>query len=238
MEETYNTTAIVLKNQPYRENDSRVILYSVDKGKLELVARGTKKIKSKLAGHLEPITLVNLMVIRGRQYDYVGTANNIKAYRNIKDDWEKINMAGRAIGVFDKLIKNDEADQEMYIFLEKFFDLLNQGIPAAELFYIAYLLKLLSMLGYQPELYQCQKCKKKILANNKSKFNIINGGLVCSGCFSGCREELTISDNCIKLLRLIIKTDMAEVKKIKAENKLFKEANSLVSSFLNTILNQ
>ncbi|MFH1822239.1 MAG: recombination protein O N-terminal domain-containing protein [Patescibacteria group bacterium] len=43
MEETYTTKAIVLNRQPFRENDSRVVVYSFEQGKMELVARGTKK---------------------------------------------------------------------------------------------------------------------------------------------------------------------------------------------------
>lgn len=43
MEETFYTGAIILKRSPWRENDSKVIVYSLEKGKLELVARGTKR---------------------------------------------------------------------------------------------------------------------------------------------------------------------------------------------------
>ena len=47
MEETYNTKAIILNRQPFRERDSRVTIFSLERGKLILVARGTKKITSK-----------------------------------------------------------------------------------------------------------------------------------------------------------------------------------------------
>ena len=57
MDETYNFEAIVLNRYAFRESDSRVILYSREKGKLELVARGTKKIKSKISY----IELLNLL---------------------------------------------------------------------------------------------------------------------------------------------------------------------------------
>ena len=43
MEETFYTRAIILKRSPWRENDSKVTVYSLERGRLELVARGTKK---------------------------------------------------------------------------------------------------------------------------------------------------------------------------------------------------
>ena len=69
MEETFNTKAIILKREPFWEADTRVVVYSLEKGKLHLIARGTKKISSKLAGHLEPMNFVDLMVVRGKQFD-------------------------------------------------------------------------------------------------------------------------------------------------------------------------
>ena len=101
MEETYNTTAIITNNEPYREHDSKITAYTIDRGKLELIARGTKKIKSKLAGHLEPASLVNLMVVHGKQYDYTGFADSQNLYINIKNNYDKILICGL---VFQNLI--------------------------------------------------------------------------------------------------------------------------------------
>ena len=86
MEETYATKAIVLNRVPFRENDIRVSLYSSDQGRLDLIARGARKTKSKIAGHIEPISLARIMVIRGKRLDYLGSAINEASYFNIKND--------------------------------------------------------------------------------------------------------------------------------------------------------
>ena len=88
MEETYRVKAIILNRQAFRENDVMVTVQSMDKGKLKLVARGVKKMQSKLAGHLEPLNLGDIMVVRGKQFNYVGSANAENCYANIKSDLE------------------------------------------------------------------------------------------------------------------------------------------------------
>ena len=60
MEETHTTQALILRNRPYKERDSQIELYSPEFGRISLVARGTKDKKSKFAGYIEPLTLVNL----------------------------------------------------------------------------------------------------------------------------------------------------------------------------------
>src|SRR3989338_3832961 len=131
MEETYNLTAIILNRRPFSENDGRVAVYSGERGKLELTVRGLKKIKSKLAGHLEPITLASIMAVRGRQYDYVGAAVSEDCYFNIKSDLDKLAAAGEAIRIFNKIIKTGQADAEIFELLKNFFNVLENNAKGA-----------------------------------------------------------------------------------------------------------
>jgi len=43
----YNLQAIILKRQIFREDDLLVTVYSLERGKLILQAKGAKKIKSR-----------------------------------------------------------------------------------------------------------------------------------------------------------------------------------------------
>ena len=48
---------IVLKTHPYKESDSLVTVYFKDYGKMTLIARGVKKLKSKNASACQSLTL-------------------------------------------------------------------------------------------------------------------------------------------------------------------------------------
>ena len=54
MSQTYTTEGIILKRKDYQENDRLFTIYSKDYGKIDLIAKGTKKISSKLNSYLEP----------------------------------------------------------------------------------------------------------------------------------------------------------------------------------------
>jgi DNA repair protein RecO (recombination protein O) len=129
-EATFNTTAIILNRYDFRESDSRIICYSAERGKLELVARGAKKLKSKSSGHLEPLTLSRLMVVRGKDFDYVGTAAGENFYPEIKNNLEKIFIANQALILVEKMTRVGEIDgqQETFKLLKNFLAELEKAL--------------------------------------------------------------------------------------------------------------
>ena len=59
----YLTEAVVLNQDYLNDLDVRVDLYTRDFGRLKAKARSLKKTTSKLAGHLEPLTLSRVRLV-------------------------------------------------------------------------------------------------------------------------------------------------------------------------------
>ncbi|MBI4812521.1 DNA repair protein RecO [Candidatus Falkowbacteria bacterium] len=233
MEETYFTKAIVLNRTPWREDGARVTVYSKERGKLDLMARGARKAGSKLAAHLEPITFSRLMVVRGKNYDYAGSTVSENSYFNIKNDLEKIFLAGGVLKIFNELVKGNERDEYIFFLLQETLKILNSeqmvSAKGGQLLYNFFILKLLVFLGHKPELYNCVVCHKRITPGDGNKFDLAKGGVACGKCSPA---GLTISDDCIKVLRVVVENGLANSIKLKINNKLEKEATNIISSFL------
>lgn len=230
MEETYNTKAIILRREPFRESDTRVIVYSSEKGKLHLIARGTKKISSKLAGHLEPMNLVDLMVVRGKQLDYAGSAKALDCFGNIKTDLEKVLQAGNILKTMDRVVEIGERDESVFSLLsEGLMRLDDPEILDQELLPSYFSFKLISLLGYKPDLYLCAVCKDRLKPGNNF-FNYERNGLVCVKCV--IHRNLKTSDDCIKVLRLALEKDFDYLIKLKINDKLSLEIKEAIDSFL------
>lgn len=232
MAETFNTRAFVLNRYIYREYDSWVTVYTIDFGKIDLLARGTQRPGSKLVSHIEPLSLVNLMVIKGRSVDYIGSSIISDAYVSIKSDLSKLPVAGLALAAFNRLVKYDVRDEELLDLLLEFLDILDKKSEKADWLFVSWSLKFLSALGYQPELYYCLSCKKRLEPNN-NYFSIMRGGIFCADC---SRSELNlelIDKNSIKMLRLILSYSFVDLATLQAENETFDKVNSLVKNLLN-----
>ncbi len=241
MEETYNIKALILNSKPFSENGSKVTVYSENFGKLELIARGTKKIKSKLACHLEPISLSDIMAVKGRRHNYIGAVESENCYADIKNDFDKIKAAGEAVKVFNLIIKSGERDREIFYLLKNYFDFLNgaAGKTDYDLSAKLFILKLLIKAGHGPELHKCVACGNKIqpLGN---KFDPKNGGFACAKCLpvrqagsygSEIASQPPVSENAIKILRLAGGLDFKELSRISLNNNVKKEVLTVIRLF-------
>ncbi|MDO8574288.1 MAG: recombination protein O N-terminal domain-containing protein, partial [bacterium] len=63
MNEYYFNEAIVLDREPSGETDNRFSIYAKGFGKIVARGKSTRKITSKLSGHLEPGNLVKVRLI-------------------------------------------------------------------------------------------------------------------------------------------------------------------------------
>jgi DNA repair protein RecO (recombination protein O) len=233
MDETYSTQAIILNYQPFRERDVRVVAYSRERGKLELVARGARKIGSKLSGHLQPMSLAQIMVVRGRQFDYAGGADCLDSFARVKGDLDKIMAAGRAISIFDKAVKMNEPDYALFDLVCGYLRLLGGAADGRhDFYYHGFVFKLLATMGYKPELYVCVVCRRPA-APEGNHFSPDKGGIVCGRChasLAGARKH-PVSAPTIKTLRLLADLPVGDLVRLKTGEVPDRELTGIIPAF-------
>jgi DNA repair protein RecO (recombination protein O) len=208
MSQTYTTTALVLKRRDHNENDRLFCLYTKDNGKIDVLAKGTKKISSKLNAYMEPFYLVKVMIAKGKVFDKLANCNLIESYQNLRHDLFGFGLINYLAEITDGLIIGQTQNNDKFDLLLKTLEILEQEIGKKEkekLLLLAnlYGLKLLSLLGYQPEIKRCLICHKGILLT-KNIFDFSHGGVICEDCKKVCLIEdyVLVSDQVIKLLQL------------------------------------
>lgn len=151
MEDTFNTRVIILNRRDFREYDSLITVYSREEGKLDLIVRGGKRIKSKLSSHCEPLTLSRLMIIRGREMNYVGSSVGDIFYSSIKNDLNKMLLANEMVGLVNRATREGEVDgqREVFALLEEYLNNLNKSdIEKKEDIFNIFSKKLADILGF------------------------------------------------------------------------------------------
>src|SRR5947209_6760668 len=61
----YATPAIVLRQRKLGDADKILTLYTARFGKVDAVAKGVRKTKSRMAGHVEPLTQATFQLAKG-----------------------------------------------------------------------------------------------------------------------------------------------------------------------------
>lgn len=183
--------AIVLARRPFREYDEIISLYTYDLGRVELLAKGNKKIVSKQSAHLEPFSLVTIALIPGREIDHLAKAQLVDYFTNIRADFNKSFLAGYAVSITHHLVGERTPDRRIFFALKSWLEFLDKSKKDSVLILDSYVMVLMQLLGFTPQLDQCVVCglaAKEILKNVLEKKSALpgiyysGGGLICASC--------------------------------------------------------
>ena len=208
---TWNTRALVLRREKWREADKKVVLYTRHFGKVEALAIGAAKITSKLSGHLEPLREIDVMLAKGKNIDKVAQAVTREDFLKNSSRFEVYWYSQEAARLVDKITKPGQTDPLLFNFLGQFFRFFKEARSGEEALKIwcAFCLKFLTILGYRPELESCGKCGKLITPANY--FVFLNNHLVCHACQSGREPRLILPLKIISASRDILKNQFEKV---------------------------
>ena len=81
---TFRAQGLVLRHFEYGEADRILTIFTLEHGKIKAIAKGVRKIGSRKAGHLEPLTRSNLFFASGRDLAIVTQAETIEPYLKLK----------------------------------------------------------------------------------------------------------------------------------------------------------
>ncbi len=195
------TEAIVLRRRDLGEADRILTLLTIDRGKVRAVAKGVRRPQSRLAGHLDLFVRSAVLLARGRELDVVTQAQLIEPYRGLREEPWRVGWAGYLADLTDRAIAEEEPQPFLYRTLA---ECLRELARAEDAFAVVrrYEMRLLVLLGYRPELYNCPVCGQR-LRPGPVAYAADRGGVVCSDCI-GVPGEIPLSIGAVKALRLLL----------------------------------
>lgn len=225
----YRTQGFVLKKTDLWEAGQVFSIYTQDFGKLEILGKAIRKIKSKLRSGAELFYLSETGFIQGKAHKTLTDAIVIDKFKNIRSDLERLKIAYQIAETADNLIGGQEKDEKIWNLLNEVFEKLNnyklQTINYS-LIYHYFLWNLLSILGYQIDLYNCAVCQKKLVPR-KLCFNLEEGGIIGLECFKKIKKGEEVSPELVKILRLLLKKDWNILSRLKIQDLHKKELESI-----------
>jgi DNA repair protein RecO (recombination protein O) len=156
------------------------VLYTRERGKLSAVAKGIRRPRSKLAGSLQLFSHASVQLAAGRSLEVVTQARALDTFYNLRNDMERYANGSYAAELLDALTDDGMADSALFGLLLSTLAALHSGADASTLIR-AFELKLLTRLGYGPELDACTSCGAEIEGREQA-FSVAQGGVLCGNC--------------------------------------------------------
>jgi DNA repair protein RecO (recombination protein O) len=233
-ERTFRTEAVVLQHNDWGEADRMLWLFTRELGKVRAIAKGARKMRSRKAGHLEPFTQVNLLLARGRDLLIVTQAETVDAFLPLREDLVRIGYAAYVVELLDRFTYDEGENRSLYRLLtETLSRIEKEADPTLAIRY--YEIRLLDLLGYRPQLFNCLNCESEIRPEDQF-FSASQGGVICPNCAPGFPDARPISMMALKYLRHFQRSSYAEASRAKISPHLNHELEQIMQHYLTYLL--
>jgi len=232
----YKTEAIVLKRINLGEADRLLTLYTPDLGKLRALAKGVRRPKSRLGGHVELLTHSLLMLARGKNLDIVTQGQTLNSFLPLRQELWQLSLGLYAAELVDRFTPEG---QENYPLFRLLFDTLGWlgEAGAGEPTLVYFELHLLHYLGYRPQLHHCLACQSP-LKPTTNYFSPSLGGMLCSSCRSQGGTVSRLSLDAQKVLRFYQDADYATARRVRLSQGLSGEVERVMRDYVEYLLEQ
>ena len=194
---SFETEGVVLRSIRFGEADRILHLYTAERGRVNAIAKGSRRPKSRFGGRLEPFFRLDLMLHEGRSdLCTVTGAATVDGYPDLRADGAAIGAAARGCDAVLRLRDSAEPNRPAYNLLCRYLALLDRragdgseaglgpdGRGAGDhAVGLAFRLKLALAAGFSPELGSCARCGER---EGIASFSGSAGGVVCGSCEAG-----------------------------------------------------
>lgn len=198
------TQAIVLSRTDFGEADRILTLLTPDYGKLRVMAKGVRRVKSKLAGGIELFSISDIAYIKGR--GEIGTllsARLRRHYGNIVKDLDRTMLGYELIKQLGKTIE-DEAESEYFDLLTQTFEALDDFSVSLDVVRFWFEAQLLRLNGRSPNLLT-DVHGEKLVPSMHYNFDFEHMA------FEGVSDSGRYTADHIKVLRLVFSGNAAKI---------------------------
>jgi DNA repair protein RecO (recombination protein O) len=234
-ERLYRTDALILRRADFGEADRLLTVYTPDRGKLRLLAKGVRKTTSRKAGHVELFMLTNMLIAQGRTWDIISQAEIVQAYRGLREDLDKTGHAYYIAELIDRFTEEHDPNQPLFELLALTLAHLEHiDDPFSVLRYFE--LHLLNLTGFQPQLHFCVACQEPLEPVDNNYFHFVDGGMLCPthGQIRPNAEPIPLP--VLKVLRFLQTESWEKVATLQLTPKTRQQVETLLHDYLTFLL--
>jgi DNA repair protein RecO (recombination protein O) len=181
--------AIILKIFNWSESSRTVALFTRDFGRMALIDKGGRSITSK-RGRLLPFARLELTFYSSDRESsgYVRDCETLQVFSLEKEGTlGRLAYGSAACELLNLLLPEEDPQPSLYTYVITYFDhLVDTDRRALPSVFIAFLLRLMSHLGFRPSLAYCAGCRKGadefVKNGDKVLFSPERGGVICPSC--------------------------------------------------------
>lgn len=225
---------IVIRATDYGEGSSILNVLTNQMGKIAMMARGAKKVRSRFSSLAQPFTHAEFVIFRSSSRS-MGTINSgelIQSHQRLREDLFLSAYAAYMAELTNRLLEDGEHVPGLFEQLLAAFQALEEGKDAAVITHV-YEMNMLAIAGFMPQLQQCVLCGS---SDHLTALSAEHGGSVCRICRAKVPQAMEAPPAVLKLLRIFQQLDLRRLGNVQVSQATKDGLQSFIRAYMDVHL--
>jgi DNA repair protein RecO (recombination protein O) len=232
---SYRVEGITLKETPFSERDRLLILYTAQRGKLRVLAKGVRRTTSRLSAQVSVFARSNLFLVHGRSIDLVTQGQIIERYALLQTDLWRLSQAFYCGELVDRFTEEDVPNPALYEALCLVLQRLANPLLDPAACVRAFEIDVLSATGYRPQLFRCVACQA-VIEPQTNGFSYADGGVLCPACAARSTTSIPISLEALRILRNLQTRAPEIIGRVHVSQETLEQAEHILIGYIQYLL--
>ncbi len=228
---SYKDIGFTIRKTNYGEADVIMSVFTKYHGRVEAIAKGARKIKSRKGGNFDIMALSSFSFAKGKNLDIVTEVKLLNDYSSIQKKLNNTLVIFYVAKVLKKILQEGEYQKELFEITKSFLEVFEK--EKEEVLIYAFELKLLGILGFSPNFEKCLACGT-FLSEDYNWF--VKQDAVGFYCDEEKSSGIAISHKTIKILKFFYLSSFDECLNVEIDTKTKKEIAGIMKRWINYML--
>lgn len=227
---TIKTKGIILAENNMDDFDKMLTMLTPGMGKISCAAKGARRPKSLLLGGTQFLCFGEYVLYKGGDTYNINSCEPIEVFYNIRTDLDKLKYAVHITKIINDLAyENQNCYRILQLFLNTLY-VISEKEKNLDLILSIFKIKLLSLIGYMPNVQCCASCGTK---ENINSFSFKQNGFLCKDCSKQDTSSIHISENTKCALQYIVYSESKKIYSFNMPEADLKELQIVAKIYFN-----
>jgi DNA repair protein RecO (recombination protein O) len=219
---------IVLSAMPIGDYDKRLVILTKERGKITAFAKGARKPNSAFLACSQPFSFGEFMLYEGRNSYNILSVDISNYFEELRKDLEAAYYGLYFCELADYFTNENEDSTEILKLLYQSLRALSQDTIGKQLVRYIFELKILTLNGEAPAVFECVKCKA---VDEEFYFNSNSGGIVCKSCAKSVTNSVKVSNSTLYTMQYIITSTIEKLYTFTVSQEVLYELKKCLDSY-------
>lgn len=110
----FKTEGIIIKRKNFGETDRILTVFTKNKGKIKILAKGVRRINSKRGPNIELFNQVRLLIHQGKTFDILTEAEVANTFQSVRKNLDLVGLAFHICEIVDGLCPEHQSHPKVY----------------------------------------------------------------------------------------------------------------------------